>query len=351
MENLFKYNVGMYGGCFDPLHIGHLSIIYQAAAECKEFYIVLSYSLNRDNILYKIRYQWLHNAINHLPNVKILLLEDNFETKEDYNKEANWYEGSVKVKELIGKKIDVVYCGSDYNWSGNPYSKFYYDSEIKFIDRNIIPVSSTEIRNNIFKYWDYLPTFVRPAFVKRILICGMESTGKSTLTETLAKMFCTKHVSEYGRDVCAQCGSEDAMTTSDFEEIIFKHKVKIIDAVKDANKLLFIDTDAITTYFYASFNKHLHDKTISVDYHILKRIVDNYDLILFNDIDVPFVDDGLRIEDRGASRKDLSDWFKSLYTGADYKNDLNYDKFVILDGTYSDRLNTAKQEIERLLDK
>ncbi len=38
------------------------------------------------------------------------------------------------------------------------------------------------------------------SLIKRVVICGPESTGKSTLTEKLASYFKTNHVSEYARD-------------------------------------------------------------------------------------------------------------------------------------------------------
>lgn len=39
-----QYKVGMYGGSFDPLHIGHIEVIIKAASQCKKLYVVLSYS-------------------------------------------------------------------------------------------------------------------------------------------------------------------------------------------------------------------------------------------------------------------------------------------------------------------
>ena len=139
------------------------------------------------------------------------------------------------------------------------------------------------------------------------------------------------------------------MTTADFEEIIFKHKSAIIDATRSANKILFVDTDAITTYFYATFCRSLDNKTIVADHNVLKRIVDHYDLILFSDVDVPFVNDGLRVEDRGVSRDKLGRWIKELHAGEGSGDDLAGRKFVVLSGSYSDRFDAARIEIERLL--
>ena len=42
-----KYKVGMYGGSFDPLHIGHIHDIIKAAALCEELYVMLSWCEGR----------------------------------------------------------------------------------------------------------------------------------------------------------------------------------------------------------------------------------------------------------------------------------------------------------------
>ena len=36
------HEVGMYGGSFNPLHLGHVNNIIKAASICKELYIIIS---------------------------------------------------------------------------------------------------------------------------------------------------------------------------------------------------------------------------------------------------------------------------------------------------------------------
>ena len=35
-----KYKVGMYGGSFNPLHLGHINNIIRAANQCEKLYVV-----------------------------------------------------------------------------------------------------------------------------------------------------------------------------------------------------------------------------------------------------------------------------------------------------------------------
>ena len=77
----FQYETGMYGGSFNPLHLGHVDCILQAASLCRRLYIVLSVGVNRGEVPYRVRYRWLYQLTCHLGNVAILTLEDSAAAK------------------------------------------------------------------------------------------------------------------------------------------------------------------------------------------------------------------------------------------------------------------------------
>lgn len=329
----FKYNVGMYGGCFDPLHQGHLYTIERAASECKELWLVLSWSKTRDHVDHKIRLGHLKKAAACYPNVKVFGIEDNCPTKAEYNVGDNWLEGSKKIKEIVGKHIDVVYCSDEYDTNDSPYRRCYPDSKLVFIDRSLYRCSSSEIREDPFKWWDYIPTFVRPSYVKTVLLVGHESTGKTTTCKALSSLFNTKCVLEYGREVCERAGGEASMTEDDFKEIIFQHSLDIIHAKKDASKLLFVDTDQLTTTIFSKANGMTG---WSSDASIVKRLRPKFDLVLFMKPDVSFIQDGLRNESRNSAneRENFSQYIYNLYDACKHAGE----EIVVVDGNYHERL-------------
>ena len=85
-----QYKVGMYGGSFDPLHIGHIDAIIKAASQCEKLYVVLSYSRERDSIHMEYRYRWIRNSFRHMENIEIILLEDTAVSKSDYDTDDYW---------------------------------------------------------------------------------------------------------------------------------------------------------------------------------------------------------------------------------------------------------------------
>ena len=72
-----------------------------------------------------------------------------------------------------------------------------------------------------------------------------------------------------------------------------EHKNKEMRLKESSNKLLFIDTDCLITKFYMDF---LKDEGIKKNAVLAESIanINDYDLILFLEPDVEFVQDGTR---------------------------------------------------------
>ncbi|MBR1470832.1 MAG: AAA family ATPase [Lachnospiraceae bacterium] len=332
-----RYQVGMYGGSFDPLHLGHVDCILQAANMCQKLYIVLSIGSRRKEIDYRIRYRWLYQLTKHIGNVKIIMIEDDAETKDAYSEEY-WERDAQKVKAQIGTPIDIVFSGSDYD-EGSFWNRCYPQSKYHIFPRN--EISSTKIRQNPYEHWDWLPDIVRPYYVKKVLLMGGESTGKSTLTINLAHRFNTNYIDEAGRDISERSGTDLLMLSSDFTEILLQHKLNEIRAIEQSNRVLFEDTDALVTQFYMHF---LKDPEIGKNKALADAIdaLNSYDLILFLEPDVPFVQDGDRSEVIRDDRITYSEQIKDLIRS-------HGKEIVSIRGDYQERYAQAVRETMRIL--
>ena len=187
--------------------------------------------------------------------------------------------------------------------------------------------------------------------VKKIVVIGPESTGKSTLCEKLAAHYNTLWVPEYAREYLETHGRDytytDLLTIAKGqieleEEISYqlsvtsnKQPTKLITHNLSLNThYLFIDTDMYVMKVWAEyvFNKCPN--------WILNRIAERkYDLYLLCDVDLPWVEDKLREYPDAKIRKRLFYFYKGFMINQSTP-------WCIISGNYEKRLEKAVQFID-----
>lgn len=135
------------------------------------------------------------------------------------------------------------------------------------------------------------------------LICffGPESTGKSVMAQRMAEYYQTAYVPEVAREIV----SSNNFTLDDIIKIGRAQTERVIEKTKTANKLLFCDTDLITTQIYSRYYLHTVPPIL---FELEKRI--SYDHYFLFDVDVPWVADGMRDLAKRDQRKEMYNLFK-----------------------------------------
>lgn len=272
--------VGLTLGKFAPLHKGHQFIIETALKEMDEL-VVLIYDTSVMTIPLSVRSRWIKALY---PSVTII---EAWDGPEGYSNERSFeilQEQYIK-KVLCGKKITHFYSSEFY---GDHVSK-----ALGAVDRRIdetrqsVPISATMIRENPFQYREFLSDIVYRDLVTKIVFVGAMSTGKSTITEALAKKYNTTFASEYGREYWTEHQIDRRISFEAFNEIAIGHIEREEKAILNANKYLFVDTNAITTYMFAL---DYHGKAPDLLTQLAMENAQRYDLFFLCDDDIPYDD-------------------------------------------------------------
>lgn len=335
--------VGFLGGKFLPLHLGHIYFIVAASNLVDELYVVLSSSKNRDKQLCErdgikyisdeVRFSWIGEAVNNLENVKLVHIED-----DQWDENYDWDTGAEMIKKAIGKPIDFVFS-SEKEYDVH-FKRNYPEAKHIVVDagRNVVNISGTEMRRKLYQNWDKLPPYVRKYFTKKVVIVGTESCGKSTLTKKLAKLYNTNFVEEVGRQYCEKYSNR--LTPEMFDFITMEHFLEQDKKSENSNKVLFIDTEAIVTQFY--LDKYFSGKKSHLIDEIAK--IQKYDLVIFLEPDVAWIDDGLRVDGAEETRIKNNEDMKKMF------NERGID-FVSISGSYAERFDKARELVDELFRK
>ena len=321
---------GLVLGKFMPLHKGHLALIAFAARHCDHLTVLLCYNTS-EPISGARRLQWLEESLHLYPTVTVEAYcydERELSASSDFSIDA--VAGWARVLKERYPGLTVFFSSEAY---GEAVAQGIGIEHIAFDPgRSLLPVSDTAIRDNPFDYWDYLPPAVRPYLVKKVVLLGSESTGKSTLAERLARHFDTVFVPEMAREVI---GHTDSCTYKDLHTIAELQARTINEQLAAANKVLFCDTDLHISKSYA---RYLFGKELEVAQWIEEA--STFDLYLFLETDCPYVQDGTRLSEE--ERRDLGEAHRQLLQEAGIQ-------FIRIHGDWEQRFRSCCEVVKQRL--
>lgn len=319
------YKKGLIFGKFMPVHAGHLALIDFAATHCQQLIVSMSF-MPTDPISPALRFAWLQQIFKNRPEIEVVQELDDF-----HDDSLPLWEATKLWAAFIHSRfpeIEVFFCSESY---GEPLSLHlglpcvYFDKA-----RLQVPVSATQIRANPFDYWAFIPAVVRPYFVKKTCLYGPESTGKSTLSEALAQHYDTVFVPEMARKML----TSNDFTIDDIITIGEAQTQEVIAQTRVANKLLFCDTDLITTQIYA---QHYFGEIPAQLVHLEGQIQYDYYFLLAPDL--PWEADNLR--DLGHRREEMFAIFKN-------ELDIRQLSYQIIKGSWQQRFEAIKQTVNQI---
>lgn len=160
-----KFRVGMYGGSFNPLHNGHIKCIKKALSLCDEVHLIIGNLLNRDDFSIETKLSWFMEVFKDCDNLYLHTIIDESKEKVEYSLDK-WIADSNVIKGMIGKPIDVVFCGQDYDREDSPYKVCYPESALFFLDRGD-DISSSRFKKDVLRYKDDVPQCVLKSYLER----------------------------------------------------------------------------------------------------------------------------------------------------------------------------------------
>ena len=166
--------------------------------------------------------------------------------------------------------------------------------------------------------------------IKLVCLYGPESTGKTAMAKQMAQLYKTVYVPEVAREMI----TSNHFTREDIIRIGQAQTERVLEMLQVANKILFCDTDLITTQIYS---RHYLQEVPDILYELEKQV--EYDHYFLFDIDVPWIPDGLR--DLGDRREEMFDIFRKALE----KREIQY---TLVKGNWKQRENIVTRIVEKM---
>lgn len=333
--------IGLYGGKFFPPHQGHVNMALEAAHHVDVLFVVVQWDTEYERQLIRdtgfdyiepgLRERWLTQVFKDYQNIRVL--SDYEKRTDDHLTNPELVEQYKKLQQRIGTVNKV--------FSGEPKYTAYFENVLPHAEHVVlslnpkVPISATMIRENVYQHWKYLPKPVQHHYAQRIVFCGVESSGKTFMSSTIAEENGYTWLPEYGRQYYDELGGYSNLEVfHDYTNIVAGHLQAL--HYSEPTPLVLLDTDAIYTQF---FFQEIHGTKHPVVDTVITENAENIDTyILLEPFD--FDDDGTRKRIDDNERWNTFDRLKSLYE--------SYGKEVIVvHGDGQERFEQVREILER----
>ena len=316
------YDTGVMIGHFEPLHLGHMRSILNAAGQAKTLHIVITahpFAHPDFPVTLQDKARWLQLACADLPFIRIHTTDEaGLPFHEPFaNASLDIAASNAPLQRLIETialpKETVLFVSANHPWAQNETQHQAQESLLWQIATT--PLSSEfdshAIAQNPVAHWSAIHPQARGSYTKTVAIVGGESSGKTTLVHKLANYYGASFALEMGRLYVGTDlgGSEVGLQYSDYGPIVLNHAQAIREAVAHATApVTIIDTDFVTTQ---AFCEEYEGRT----HPFVAACADEFrlDYTIMLDNNTPWVDDGMRSlgtpEARGRFEQRLIDIF------------------------------------------
>ena len=153
-------------GKFYPFHKGHKYLIDTAIENC-EYVIVYSCSMPTENIGPEARYDSIKKTYKNIGSVSVIHITDVLPQEPSEHPDFWNIWNRVVYDNLPFPQLNVIFGSEDYI---TPFSEVLgIEGVIVDKNRTKVPISGTLVRNNFYKYWNYLPFYTKIGLIKHFI--------------------------------------------------------------------------------------------------------------------------------------------------------------------------------------
>lgn len=347
---------GLILGKFYPPHAGHHFLIDTALSECQRVIVLIMVNdVEKDSLPGPIRVNMIQSAhaeafaegrlhvYDTVNNINV-----DYTSREADKAHAQHVVGSLKRVDKLNLAPFKLYTSEEW---GDRFAKdiselLYGRGNTSGVDHRMVdqkriakPISASKVRSDFVGNWHMLAPTTRAAMTRRVVICGGESTGTTTLARALAERYQTVWVPEYGRTFSESVGNHHVWTSDDFALLMEEQNRQEDLMAQYAGPVMFCDTDNLATRMF----HELYLKSEGPDtrlYHEAERYTQRALYIVTDHVNVEFEDDGYRLF--ASQREWATRWFERMLDHLSLP-------WIKVTGSHAERMDQAIQKVDELL--